>query len=115
MSHSKTTIYIKNKAGDIIAKYYKNGRKRKRHYRIWHMLQKIKTKAPGFTNSHEYLQMPKHLRLLHDKLCNHHTHFFINTLESFEHEPVKALKRFVYTLLQEQVTYEQLKQHLKLE
>ena len=115
VSHSKTTIYIKNKAGDIIAKYYKDGKKRKRHYRIWHMLHKIKAKAPGFINSHEYQQLPKHLRLLHDKLCNNHTHFFIQVLESFEHDPAKNLKRFVYTLLQEKVTYEQLKKNLKLE
>lgn len=113
--HSKTTIYIKNKTGDIIAKYFKDGKKRKRHYRIWHMLQKIKTKAPGFINSHEYMQLPKYLHLLYDKLCNKHTHFFIELLESFEHEPAKKLKHFVFTLLEENVTYEQLKRHLKLE
>lgn len=115
VSHSKTTIYVKNKADDIIAKYYKDGRKRKRHYRIWHMLNKIKAKAPGFINSHEYKQLPKYLRLLHDKLCNKQTHYFIQVLESFEHEPAKRLKRFIYTLFEEKVTYEQLKQHLKLE
>ncbi|TSI07372.1 DDE-type integrase/transposase/recombinase [Lysinibacillus sp. BW-2-10] len=115
VSHSKTTIYVKNKAGDIIAKYCKDNKKRKRHYRIWHMLHKIKAKAAGFVNSHEYQQLPKHLRLLHDKLCEKHTHFFIEILESFEHEPAKKLKHFIYTLLQEKVTFEQLKQHLKLE
>ena len=115
VSHSNTTIYVKNKTGHIIAKYYKNGNKRKRHYRIWHMLQKIKTKAPGFINSHEYKQLPKHLRLLHNKLCKKHTHFFIQVLESFEHEPAKKLKRFIFTLVEENVTYEQLKLHLKLE
>ncbi|SOB90503.1 integrase-like protein [Ureibacillus xyleni] len=41
VSFSKTTIYIKNKEGNIIAKYCKDGNKRKRHYRIWHMLNKI--------------------------------------------------------------------------
>lgn len=115
VSHSKTTIYIKNKADDIIAKYYKDDRKRKRHYRIWHIINKIKAKAPGFMNSHEYKQLPKLLRLLHDKLCNRQTHFFIKILESFEHEPAKKLKHFISTLLEEHVTYEQLKQHLKLE
>ena len=115
VSHSKTTIYVKNKAGDIITKYPKSGKKRKRHYRIWHMLNKIKAKAPGFINSHEYKQLPKYLRLLHNKLCNKHTHFFIEILESFEHEPIKKLKHFVFTLLEENVTYEQLKQYLKLE
>lgn len=113
--HSKTTVYVKNKAGDIIAKYCKDGKKRKRHYRIWHMLNKIKAKASGFINSHEYKQLPKHLRLLHAKLCNKHTHFFIKILESFEHEPAKKLKHFIFTLLEENITHEQLKQHLKLE
>lgn len=115
VSHSKTTIYVKNKAEDIIAKYYKDGNRRKRHYRIWHMLHKIKAKALGFIHSHEYQQLPKHLRLLHDKICNKHTLFFIQVLESFEHEPAKKLKQFIYTLLQEKVTDKQLKQHLKLE
>lgn len=115
VSHSKTTIYVKNKAGNIITTYNKNGKKRKRYYRIWHMLNKVKVKAPGFINSHEYKQLPKHLRLLYDKLCNKHTHFFIAILESFEHESAKKLKRFIFTLLEENVTYEQLKMHLKLE
>ena len=79
------------------------------------MLNKIKAKASGFIKSHEYKQLPKHLRLLYDKLCNKHTHFFIQILESFEHEPMKKLKHFVFTLSEENVTYEQLKQHLKLE
>ena len=79
------------------------------------MLNKIKAKAPGFINSHEYKQLPKYLRLLHNKLCNKHTHFFMKILESFDHEPIKKLKHFVFTLLEENVTYEQLKQYLKLE
>ena len=49
------------------------------------------------------------------KLCKKHTHFFIQVLESFEHEPAKKLKRFIFTLVEENVTYEQLKLHLKLE
>ena len=56
-----------------------------------------------------------HLYLLHDKLWNKHMHFFIEILESFEHEPAKKLKRFIFTLLEENVTYEQLKRDLKLE
>lgn len=113
--HSKTTIYIKNNKGTIIAKYTKDGKKYKRRYRIWHMIQKIRTKAPGFINSYEYKQLPKHLRLLHDKLCNKQTHFFLNILESFEHEPMKKLKYFIFTLIRENVSYVQLKAHLQLE
>lgn len=115
VSHSKTTIYVKNKVGHIIAKYAKSGSKGKRYYRIWHMLNKIKAKAPGFINSHEYKQLPKYLLLLHNKLCNKVTPFFVIILESFEHEPIKKLKHFIFTLLEENVTYEQLKQCLKLE
>lgn len=113
--HSQTTIYIKNNKGTTIAKYTKDGKKRKHHYRIWHMIQKIRTKAAGFVHSHEYKQLPKHLKLLHNKLCNKQTHFFLNMLESFEHEPTKKLKHFIFTLIKENVSYTQLKAHLKLE
>ena len=90
-------------------------RKYQKHDRIWHMLHKIKTKAHGFINSHEYQLMPKYLKILHDKLSEKHTHFFIQLLEYFRFQPHKALKEFVFTLHHENITYEQLNEILKLE
>lgn len=91
--YNDKVIYILSKKEDILDKYIICKNKKKKKYRIWNMLHKVKVKSAGFDNSREKRSMPSWLQKLYEKTFNKNTNDFIALLEIIKKYPKDTMKK----------------------
>lgn len=91
--YNDKVLYILSKKEDILAKYKLCKNTKKKKYRVWHILYKLKIKSAGFDNSREKRSMPSWLQKLYEKTFNKHADDFISLLEIIKKYPKNIIKK----------------------
>lgn len=104
--YNENILYILSDTEVILGKYnLKPSKTKSNKYRVWYILNKLKTKSEGFINSEEYKSLPSWLKKLFNKTFHRQTSDFISFLQLLEGKPKDTVK---YCLSRNKLTYNEL-------
>jgi len=93
--YTAKVVRIVSLEGQVIAKYARCHGMKKKRYRVWNMINKLKIKHHGFENSKEFRSMPPWLHLLYQNLFAHQAENFIAFLEIVQGLKQRTVRRII--------------------